>query len=105
MKYLYFVTFVHLFMFTSSQAILDYLRRTTIKAFFCISMMISTKIWKSYNYRCIILLYVHPSNIVVTDSATLPVDQRTRAELLLFIDQDKNRQGRAGKTKVGWFYS
>lgn len=45
------------------------------------------------------------SNIVVTDSATLPVDLRTRAELLLFIDQDKNRQGREGKTKVGWFYS
>lgn len=39
------------------------------------------------------------SNIVVTDSATLPDDQRTRAELLLFIDQDKNRQGRAGMTK------
>ena len=32
MKYLYFVTFVHLF--ASSQAILDYLRWTTIKAFF-----------------------------------------------------------------------
>ena len=52
------------------------------------------------------------SNIVVTDSATLPVDQRTRAELMLFIDQDKNKQGRAGMTKsrqggqkVGWFYS
>ena len=34
MKYLYFVTFVHLFMFTSSQTILDNLRWTRIKAFF-----------------------------------------------------------------------
>ena len=32
MKHLYSVTFVHLF--ASSQAILDYLRWTTIKAFF-----------------------------------------------------------------------